>query len=83
MSTLRAVCACLAVWLALGECWWPFSSETADEETRVEASHGPSVNPGAPVAFEMKSAEQKFLAEANQFLELPPLERCQNKVANT
>ena len=36
--------------------------------------------PGEVVPFEMKTAEQKFLAEAQQFLDLPALDRCQHQV---
>ena len=36
--------------------------------------------PGQVVSFEMKTAEQKFLAEAQQFLDLSPLDRCQHQV---
>lgn len=56
--------------------WWPFSSS----EERKEASDASSVASREPVAFEMASAEQKFLAEAQQFLNLPPLEACQHEV---
>ena len=36
--------------------------------------------PGQVVPFEMKTADQKFLAEAQQFLDLSPLDRCQHQV---
>lgn len=56
--------------------WWPFSgSEEREEVSSVEARE--------PVAFEMASAEQKFLAEAQQFLNLPPLEACQHEVSES
>lgn len=56
--------------------WWPFSG---GEESK-EASEASSVASREPVAFEMASAEQKFLVEAQQFLNLPPLEACQHEV---
>lgn len=63
--------------------WWPFSSTTAptadapsklqieDEEPRVQAH---------PARFEVINAEQKFLAEAQKYLEMSPLEKCQHAV---
>ena len=36
--------------------------------------------PGQVVPFEMKTADQKFLAEAQQFLDLSPLDHCQHQV---
>ena len=57
--------------------WWPFSSDSeggSEQETAVASRE--------PVAFEMASAEQKFLAEAQQFLNVPPLEACQYKVSS-
>ena len=36
--------------------------------------------PGQVVPFEMKTADQRFLAEAQQFLDLSPLDRCQHQV---
>lgn len=51
--------------------WWPFSSAGED---------GGPIVAREPVAFEMASAEQKFLAEAQQYLDLSPLEACQHKV---
>lgn len=53
--------------------WWPFSSGEEHKEVSPVATR-------EPVAFEMASAEQKFLAEAQQFLNLPPLEACQYEV---
>lgn len=54
--------------------WWPFSSDEGDREPET------AMAAREPVAFEMASVEQKFLAEAQQFLNLPPLEACQYKV---
>lgn len=57
--------------------WWPFSSDEVDEKPPTAAAPVP---PSGPVAFEMSSAEQKFLAEAQAILNLPPLEACQHQV---
>lgn len=62
--------------VAVGRCWWPFSSESSGkEEEGLEV-----VAVASAVPFEMNSAEQKFLMEAQQLLELPPLEACQYQV---
>lgn len=55
--------------------WWPFSGSEEREEVSSVTAH-------EPVAFEMASAEQKFLAEAQQFLNLSPLEACQHEVSD-
>ena len=53
--------------------WWPFSSgENAEAAAPVA--------PREPVTFEMANAEQKFLAEAQEDLNLSPLEACQHQV---
>ena len=57
--------------------WWPFSSSSEDNVLEEEEARA---TPAGLVQFEMKSAEQKFLAEAQQLLDLSPLERCQNEV---
>ena len=57
--------------------WWPFSSGEKEETQPSAAVQAP---PSGPVAFEMNSAEQKFLAEAQEILNLPPLEACQHQV---
>ena len=55
--------------------WWPFSTgEGAEMEIETEAVRR------EPVAFEMASAEQKFLAEAQHYMGLSPLEACQQEV---
>ena len=58
-----------------GALWWPFSIDEADDEPTAAAVQSAA----GPVAFEMATAEQKFLAEAQQYLNLPPLEACQHK----
>ena len=58
--------------------WWLFSG-AAIEPTDGEAADGGAVE-RRPVSFEMASAEQKFLSEAQQYLDLPPLEACQYRV---
>ena len=56
--------------------WWPFSSGELEENAEVAAP----VAPKEPVTFEMANAEQKFLAEAQEYLNLSPLEACQHQV---
>ena len=58
-----------------GAFWWPFSGEEEDSEPAT------AMAPSEPVAFETASVEQKFLAEAQQYLNLPPLEACQHHVS--
>ena len=70
---------CLAL-VAACSCWWPFSDDS------LEAAASPEPKPvqlesKTAVPFEMMSAEQKFLAQAQQFLDLPPLEKCQNQAS--
>ena len=55
--------------------WWPFSS--GESETEKPA---PVAAPREPVSFEVESAEQKFLAEAAELLNISPLEACQHQV---
>lgn len=65
--------------LATGNCWWPFG-DTTEEGGEVVEESGDAVEASAPVPFEITTAEKKFLAEAQQYLDLPPLERCQYQV---
>ena len=66
------------LWVSVTEAlWWPFSSGEGEETPPAAAAPAP---PSGPVTFEMNSAEQKFLAEAQAILNLPPLEACQHKV---
>ena len=58
----------------VGAIWWPFSSSEEDAEPPAP------VAPREPVAFEMANAEQKFLAEAQEYLNMSPLEACQHQV---
>ena len=73
--------AVLCALLATGNCWWPFD-DTTEEGGEVAKESGDAVETSAPepVPFEMTTAEKKFLAEAQQYLDLPPLERCQYQV---
>lgn len=73
------VLAVLCTLLATGNCWWPFG-DTTEEEGEVAKESGGGVETSAPVPFEMTTAEKRFLAEAQQYLDLPPLERCQYQV---
>ena len=56
--------------------WWIFSS---GESERDESNSSPETR--RPVQFEMTTAEQKFLAEAQTFLDLPRLDQCQHVVS--
>ena len=57
--------------------WWPFDD---DEEEEIIVSSNTQLPKGGMVPFEMNNAEQKFLQEANQFLNLSPLDKCQHRV---
>ena len=61
--------------------WWLFSG-AANEPADGEAAYGIAVE-RRPVSFEMASAEQKCLSEAEQDLDLPPLETCQYRVRSS
>lgn len=61
----------------LGDCWWPFSSS----EEEVTPQQEGALEMRKVVQFEMSSAEQRFLAEAQQFLDLPQLDQCQHVVS--
>ena len=62
----------------LGRCWWPFSSGEQEDTPSQDAA---ALETRKVVQFEMSSAEQKFLAEAQQFLDLPQLDQCQHVVS--
>ena len=57
--------------------WWPFSSGEGEKEGNKEPAEAAVAT---RVGFEMATAEQKFLAEAQKYLDLPPLEACQYQV---
>lgn len=59
--------------------WWPFSDDDDIEEALSQATNKNDGSPGL-VPFEIKTADQKFLEEAQQLLKLSPLDRCQHKV---
>ncbi len=67
----------LASVLGLSQCWWPFSSS---EDVQKEEREPEQLE---MTRFEMRTAEQKFLAEAQQFLDLSSLEKCQYQVASS
>ena len=71
----------LALLAASANAWWPFSDDDDIEEARSQATNknGGSPSPGL-VPFEIKTADQKFLEEAQQLLKLSPLDLCQHKV---
>ena len=71
-SSLLVLMCCLPV---VVYAWWPFSSQV-DEPS---AAQQPSLS--KPASFEMATAEQKFLSEAQQLLDLAPLDRCLHGVS--
>ena len=54
--------------------WWPFSDDDDFEEARSQATNNNGGSPGL-VPFEIKTADQKFLEEAQQLLKLSSLDR--------
>ena len=65
--------------ISLTSGWWPFDDDEEEEEVIV-SSNTQLPKGGGMVPFEMKNADQKFLQEANQFLNLSPLDKCQHRV---
>ena len=78
MLRLVRGCLCLALLVTTCTCWWPFSDDSP-EATASPEPHA-HLESRTAVPFEMMTAEQKFLAQAQQFLDLPPLEKCQHQV---
>ena len=72
-------CLCLALLVTACSCWWPFSDDSPEATASPEPSAQLETRTAVP--FEMMTAEQKFLAQAQQFLDLPPLDKCQNQVS--
>lgn len=60
--------------------WWPFSSQVSSESAQPPAEQAIERSRKA-AQFEMMSAEQKFLSEAQQFLDLSPLDQCLHGVS--
>ena len=67
----------LFVLLPLCMGWWTVE-EDRKKETHSETSSSENTNKMVP--FEVMTAEQKFLQEANHLLNLSPLDSCQHKV---
>ena len=60
--------------------WWPFSSSSTQSDT--DSEQGKALQ-NSPVPFEMTDAEEKFLAEARQYMSnLSPLDSCHHIVSN-
>lgn len=86
-SSLVAALLCLLILIlhtrsARG--WWPFSTADTEEETATaedDQDGSPQVQQ-VPAKFEVSTAEQKFLAEAQKYLDMSPLEKCQHGVGN-
>ena len=76
----RVGCLLVCLLLPVAVCgWWPFSgggSQAKEEPANDDASR-------KAVAFEMVSAEQRFLNEAQQFLDLSPLDQCLHGVSRS
>lgn len=80
MNIFKNICL-LLLQLSLGRSWWLFSGKDEHPETDVGSSDSQQKERRlAALPFEINSAEQRFLAEAQQFLDLSPLEQCQHKV---
>ena len=94
-ETMRCCWVGLAVLALLGgvDSWWPFGSSAEESEMAEEATatvseevsggRASAVAVGLPVPFEITTAEKKFLSEAQQYLDLPPLEQCQYQVRHS
>lgn len=81
MSIMSWSCALVICFLPLvANGWWPFSSQTSSEPAHLSAEKDPDRSRNA-AQFEMMSAEQKFLSEAQQFLDLSPLDQCLHGVS--
>lgn len=76
-NNLTVALSLLVLLPVMGRCWWPFSS--SDQEDTPEQDG--VLETRRVVQFEMSSAEQTFLAEAQQFLDLPQLDQCQHVVS--
>ena len=70
----------LLLQLSQGRSWWLFSGKDEHPETDVSSDSQQQERRPAALPFEISSVEQKFLAEAQQYLDLSPLEQCQHKV---
>ena len=69
----------IAVQQSLLMSWWPFSSESSHAEADNEQGRALQ---NSPVPFEMTDAEEKFLAEAKQYMSnLSPLDSCHHIVS--
>lgn len=63
--------------LSVANAWWPFSSDDDSPASDSADAH----TPNGVVQFEMKTAEQKFLEESRQLLNLSPLDQCHYSVS--
>ena len=64
------------------EGWWSSSNQKpSPSDAKGSSKKGSSGNSLQPrVNFEVLSAEEKFLAQANQYMDLSPLDLCHQKV---
>jgi len=81
-SSSVVIVSLLGLTVVCSAAWWPFS-EGEDDDVQTGTSRGEDATESAKdvVPFEMKTAEQKFLVEAQQFLDLSPLDHCQNQAS--
>ena len=64
--------------------WWSFNEGLSEEKRSTSDSNDQAKDSaGTMVPFEMASADQKFLQEANQLLNLSPLDNCQHNVSHS
>ncbi len=61
--------------------WWPFSSVDKEKEAVQQKEH-PAIETTVPAKFEIATADSKFLADAQQLLNMSPLDKCQTKVVS-
>lgn len=66
------------VCVSISVAWWPFTESSEEEESEIKMDDQSKDN---MIPFETISAEQKFLQEAKELLDLSPLDKCQYKVS--
>ena len=66
--------------LHLVSSWW-FDEEPSSSQDKMEESNSDEKERLSLVQFEIMTAEQKFLQEAKELLELSPLDECQRKAS--
>lgn len=77
-SSIRLLVVCWLPAAVFG--WWPFSGQVEHEQLE-QLTHTVESQVRKAAVFEMMTAEQKFLSEAQQFLDLSPLDQCLHGVS--